>query len=94
MVLAITSLLAGCDSNNTSNSNPNNNVDNPPVAVDAKTAKSTNSQTPEQAAVDLKQLFSTNFEQSLSFNPIQATAIGDARFNDQLPNFFSEKYRK
>lgn len=94
LVLAVTSLLAGCDSNNTSNSNPNNSVDNPSVAVDAKTEKLTNSQTPEQAAVDLKQLFSTNFEQSLSLNPIQATAIGDARFNDQLPNFFSEKYRK
>ena len=93
LVLAVTSLMAGCDNNNTNNSS-HNNVDNPPVAVDAKTVESSNSKTPEQAAMDLKQLFSTNFEQSLSFNPIQATAIGDARFNDQLPNFFSEKYRK
>ena len=94
LVLAVTSLMAGCDNNNTSKHAPNNNADNPPVALDAKKVEPSNSETPEQAAIDLKQLFSNNFEQSLSFNPIQATAIGDARFNDQLPNFFSEKYRK
>ena len=77
LVLAVTSLMAGCDNNNTSKHAPNNNADNPPVALDAKKVESSNSETPEQAAIDLKQLVSNNFEQSLSFNPIQATAIGD-----------------
>ena len=33
LVLAVTSLMAGCDNNNTSKHAPNNNADNPPVAL-------------------------------------------------------------
>ncbi len=37
----------------------------------------------------LSDLFDEFFEQNLKLNPIQATSIGDGRYNDQLPNFFS-----
>lgn len=33
------------------------------------------------------------WEEGLKRNPIQATFVGDNRYNDQLPNFFSESYR-
>jgi len=32
------------------------------------------------------------YEQSLLLNPINATAAGDTRYNDQFPNFLSETY--
>ncbi|HEY6098073.1 MAG TPA: DUF885 domain-containing protein, partial [Anaeromyxobacter sp.] len=33
------------------------------------------------------------FEEGLLLNPIQATAIGDDRYDDRLPNFLSAEYR-
>ena len=93
LVLAVTSLMAGCDNNNTNNSS-HNNVDNPPAAVDAKTVESSNSKTPEQAAMDLKQLFSTNFEQSLSFNPIQEPQSVMHVVMTSYPTFFQKNSEK
>jgi uncharacterized protein (DUF885 family) len=37
----------------------------------------------------LQQLFEDYFEENLQWNTIQATAIGDSRYNDVLPNFLS-----
>lgn len=42
----------------------------------------------------LDQLYADFWEASLKLNPIQATFIGDTRFNDQLPNFFSAEFRQ
>lgn len=39
-------------------------------------------------------LFAEYWEASLQMNPIQATFIGDTRYNDRLPNFFSAVFRK
>ncbi|GAA4363464.1 DUF885 domain-containing protein [Kangiella marina] len=50
--------------------------------------------TAEQASEKLNQLFAENFEEGLALNPIQATAIGDKRYNDQLPNFLSPEFQK
>ncbi len=38
-------------------------------------------------AARLDQIFEDYFEESLERNPIQATSIGDPRYNDLLPNF-------
>ncbi len=42
-----------------------------------------------RAAERLDGLLNQYFEESLTFNPIQATAIGDPRYNYLLPNFYS-----
>lgn len=34
------------------------------------------------------------YQQGLELNPINATAAGDSRYNDQFPNFLSENYQK
>lgn len=47
-----------------------------------------------EASAQLVQLFEDYFEASLALNPIQATFIGDKRYNDQLPNFFSADFRQ
>ncbi|HOZ04112.1 MAG TPA: DUF885 domain-containing protein, partial [Arenimonas sp.] len=41
----------------------------------------------------LEQLYVDYWEASLKLNPLQATFVGDERYNDQLPNFFSPEYR-
>ena len=41
----------------------------------------------------LEQLYVDYWEASLKLNPLQATFVGDERYNDQLPNFFSPAYR-
>lgn len=89
--LSIALALSGCS----------DNEDTAKVAqVTEQTEKSSSSKSPsatmttEQASKKLNQLFEQNFEQGLALNPIQATAIGDNRFNDQLPNFLSPEFRK
>lgn len=42
-------------------------------------------------AARLHQLFEDFFEEQLQRSPIQATSIGDPRYNDLLPNFLSEE---
>jgi uncharacterized protein (DUF885 family) len=44
-------------------------------------------------AQQLDKMYAEFWEESLQRNPIQATYVGDNRFNDQLPNFFSPQYR-
>ncbi|MEO6172029.1 MAG: DUF885 domain-containing protein [Arenimonas sp.] len=44
-------------------------------------------------AQQLEQLYVDYWEASLKRNPIQATFVGDSRYNDQLPNFFTPQYR-
>jgi len=55
------------------------------AAVDAKTAA---------PASSLESLFAIYWEESLALNPIQATYVGDARYNDQLPNFLGAEDRE
>jgi uncharacterized protein (DUF885 family) len=44
-------------------------------------------------AQQLEKMYADYWEASLKRNPIQATYVGDERYNDQLPNFFAPKYR-
>ena len=45
------------------------------------------------AAAALHALFDEHFERELEMNPLQATFIGDYRYNDRLANSFSPEYR-
>jgi uncharacterized protein (DUF885 family) len=51
----------------------------------------------EEAVVDageaLHALFNEHFERNLEMNPIEATSIGDNRYNDRLANTLSPEYR-
>ena len=41
-----------------------------------------------------QQLFADYWEQYLQLNPVEATYVGDARYNDRLPNFLSAEHRE
>ena len=43
-------------------------------------------------AAQLDKLYADFWEATLKFNPVQATYVGDPRYNDQLPNFLSADY--
>ena len=45
-------------------------------------------------AAELEKMYGEYWEASLERNPIQATFVGDPRYNDRLPNFFSAESRK
>lgn len=59
----------------------------PPPATDAASAAPASSK-----AAQLDQLYAQFWEEQLKLNPVQATFVGDPRYNDQLPNFFSKAY--
>ena len=48
----------------------------------------------ESKAQQLNRLYAEFWEETLKLNPLQATFQGDNRYNDQLPNFFTEASRK
>lgn len=63
----------------------------------ATAAKATPAQASEARAADvqrLEQLYADYWEASLKLNPVQATFVGDARYNDQLPDFLSAAFRQ
>jgi uncharacterized protein (DUF885 family) len=45
-------------------------------------------------AKQLEALYAEYWEELLELNPVQATFQGDARYNDQLPNFLGADFRK
>ena len=45
-------------------------------------------------AAELNQLYVDYWEANLKLNPLNATFIGDNRYNAEMPNFFSAEYRK
>lgn len=49
--------------------------------------------TAPQRAEQLEKMYVDYWEAGLKRNPIQATFVGDNRYNDQLPNFFAPSYR-
>ncbi len=61
-----------------------------PITTFADAPIAAHSQLDKQSATAL---FADYWEQSLERNPIQATFVGDPRYNDQLPNFFDADYR-
>jgi uncharacterized protein (DUF885 family) len=50
--------------------------------------------TPAGPAEELQTLYADYWEENLELNPIQATQIGDPRYNDRLPNSLSPEYRE
>ena len=49
--------------------------------------------TSADATATLHELFDEHFERELEMNPLQATFIGDYRFNDRIANSYSAEYR-
>ena len=47
-----------------------------------------------EKATALDRLYEQFWQEGLELNPLQATFQGDARYNDELPNFLSADYRK
>ncbi|MCB1628885.1 MAG: DUF885 domain-containing protein [Xanthomonadales bacterium] len=59
------------------------------ASSDQASAKGTTS-----VAADLNQLYADYWEASLELNPLRATSVGDARYNDRMPNTLSEAHRQ
>ncbi|MBC5992554.1 DUF885 domain-containing protein [Pontibacter cellulosilyticus] len=47
-----------------------------------------------QAAQNIDQIFENYFEERLKLFPLEATAIADSRYNDQLPNDLSQEHKQ
>jgi len=58
------------------------------------TAAAAPAKDPAALAAELEAIYEEYFEEGLKLNPIQATFIGDTRYNDQLPNFLSAEFRQ
>jgi len=65
-------------------------ADAPAQAASAAAAQAT-APTSNKAA-QLDKFYADFWEESLKLNPVEATYVGDARYNDQLPNFLSPEY--
>ncbi|GMU43634.1 MAG: DUF885 domain-containing protein [Xanthomonadales bacterium PRO6] len=49
---------------------------------------------PPGRAAQLDAIYDAWFERNLALNPLEATQIGDARYNDQLPNTLAPEWRE
>ncbi len=65
----------------------------PMTAPLSATAATKMTLTAPQRAEQLEKMYVEYWEDGLKRNPIQATFVGDNRYNDQLPNFFAPSYR-
>ena len=83
IAVAVSTVIYGCKTTGVSQQAPA-----------ATTNEQVAEKTAEQVSAELHELFQQNFQESLPLNPIQATAIGDSRFNHILPNFLSPEFRK
>src|SRR5687768_1710815 len=45
-------------------------------------------------AQQLEKMYAEFWEEALKLSPLRATSVGDPRYNDLLPNVFSEAYRE
>ena len=86
LVLALAVTLAACGSGE--------QAATPAADQAAATPAATPAVDPAAKAKQLDALYAEMWEENLKLNPIQATFIGDARYNDQLPNFLSAESRK
>jgi uncharacterized protein (DUF885 family) len=59
----------------------------------ATTTQETSAAQPSRTA-QLDALYESYFEDNLKLNPMQATQIGDRRYNDRLPNMLTAAYRE
>lgn len=84
LVLALALTMSACGSRDSTNT------------ADATTAVPAMPAQADTAALaaELDGLYDEFWEESLKLNPIQATFVGDERYNDQLPNFLSAESRQ
>jgi uncharacterized protein (DUF885 family) len=66
----------------------------PPAAAAPAPAAATASTDATALAAQLETLYAEYWEASLELNPLQATFVGDPRYNDKLPNFLSAEQRR
>lgn len=66
---------------------------NLPITTVLTTAAATKAMTAAQRAEQLEKMYVEYWEDGLKRNPLQATFVGDNRYNDKLPNFFAPSYR-
>lgn len=78
--IALALVLGGC-----ATAPATSGADTPPAAASAQSA--------EEKSERLDALYAQYWEEMLALNPLAATYQGDARYNDQLPNFLSPEYR-
>ena len=64
-----------------------------PISALSAHAATKAAQSAPQRAAQLEKMYVDYWEAGLKRNPIQATFVGDNRYNDQLPNFFAPSYR-
>ncbi|GAB2666766.1 DUF885 domain-containing protein [Arenimonas aestuarii] len=65
-----------------------------PAPAAAPDAAGQSAADPAAVAAELNTLLADWHEAELKANPIKATALGDLRYNDQLPDFFSASFRE
>ena len=65
-----------------------------PAPAAAQDVSPSTNQAAASKAQQLNALYEQYWEESLKLNPIQATFVGDTRYNDQLPDFGSAAFRK
>jgi uncharacterized protein (DUF885 family) len=85
LVVALTLALAACGESQ--------RAAQAPAAAPAPAAQPA---APDAAAIEaqLAALYDEFWEEQLKLNPVQATFVGDARYNDLLPNYLSAEYRQ
>jgi len=50
-------------------------------------------QNPEEIRLEFSQLLDDYYDQSMALDPLEATSVGDARFNASFPNYLSKAYK-
>lgn len=63
------------------------------ASTDAAAVQSAGKNHAGDKAAQLEQLYADYWEASLKRSPLRATQVGDTRYNDLLPNTFTQKYR-
>jgi len=86
LALALALTLAACGSGEQAAA--------PAAQQAAATPAATPAADPAATAKQLDTLYAEYWEENLKINPIQATFMGDSRYNDQLPNFLSAEFRQ
>lgn len=92
--LAVCFALYGCNNGDTDNTQKQTVPASSTVETAVNNKPESLQQQKTEASKRLNQFFEQSFEEGLKLNPIQATAIGDPRYNDELPNFLSAKFRQ
>ena len=77
LALALTLALAACSQ----------------LAMNDAPPPQASTQTGDERAAQLIKIYADYWEASLALNPLDATFVGDTRFNDQLPDYYSAEYR-